>query len=95
MHWDEETVLWLPEMATRVPNMRTKQVSWDAGTCSAASYGHLEWLNMTKTVVLGMRVLYMAALNGHLECLKYAHENGCRWNGLTCAEAARNGHLEV
>ena len=19
-------------------------------------------------------------LNGHLECLKYAHENGCPWN---------------
>ena len=23
---------------------------------------------------------FEAALNGHLECLKYAHENGCPWD---------------
>ena len=23
---------------------------------------------------------YWAAKNGHLNCLKYAHENGCPWN---------------
>ena len=37
---------------------------------------------------------YMAALNGHLECLKYAHENGCSWNKHTCSKAAFHGHLE-
>ena len=36
----------------------------------------------------------IAARNGHLECLKYAHENGCPWDKFTCADAARNGHLE-
>ena len=35
-----------------------------------------------------------AAQNGHLECLKYAHENGCPWNEMTCSKAAENGHLE-
>ena len=35
-----------------------------------------------------------AAKNGHLECLKYAHENGCPWDGETCSNAAKNGHLE-
>ena len=35
-----------------------------------------------------------AAKNGHLECLKYAHENGCPWDGETCYNAAQNGHLE-
>jgi hypothetical protein len=35
-----------------------------------------------------------AALNGHLECLKYAHENGCEWDNETCRNAEQNGHLE-
>ena len=36
-----------------------------------------------------------AAQNGHLECLKYAHENGCPWDEEeTCRYAAFNGHLE-
>jgi hypothetical protein len=35
-----------------------------------------------------------AAENGHLECLKYAHEHGCPWNENTCLNAAENGHLE-
>ena len=36
-----------------------------------------------------------AALNGHLEVLKYARENNCPWNESTCRNAAYNGHLEV
>ena len=35
-----------------------------------------------------------AAANGHLECLKYARENGCPWNKKTCEAAALNGCLE-
>jgi len=35
-----------------------------------------------------------AAYYGHLECLKYAHENGCPWDKYTCEYAAYNGHLE-
>ena len=45
---------------------------------------------MKGLVLTGVR----AAKNGHLECLKYAHENGCPWDGETCSEAAENGHLE-
>lgn len=36
-----------------------------------------------------------AAFNGHLDVLKYAHENGCEWDEYTCTCAARNGHLDV
>ena len=36
-----------------------------------------------------------AALNGHLEVLKWARENGCPWDSFTCSYAALNGHLEV
>jgi hypothetical protein len=39
-----------------------------------------------------MRVL--AARKGHLECLEYAHENGCEWDEETCVFAALNRHLE-
>ncbi|ATZ80083.1 ankyrin repeat/DNA polymerase domain-containing protein [Bodo saltans virus] len=35
-----------------------------------------------------------AASKGHLECLKYLHENGCPLNWTTCAYAAKNGYLE-
>ena len=34
-----------------------------------------------------------AAQNGHLDCLKYAYENGCSWNGYTCRRALEEGHL--
>jgi len=35
-----------------------------------------------------------AAYGGHLECLKYLHENGCPWDKRACASAAGGGHLE-
>ena len=35
-----------------------------------------------------------AASHGLLDCLTYAHENGCPWDSRTCAEAAKNGHLD-
>jgi hypothetical protein len=35
------------------------------------------------------------AKGGHLEVLKYAHENGCPWSLWVCAYAAEGGHLEV
>lgn len=36
----------------------------------------------------------MAAYNGHLECLKFAHEHGYKWDEWTCYYAAYNGHIE-
>ena len=37
---------------------------------------------------------YYAAKNGHLQCLRYAHENGCHWNERTFYEAAYYGSFE-
>ena len=39
-------------------------------------------------------LLLEAAVNGHLECLKYVHTKGCPWDEETCRVAARGGHLE-
>ena len=39
-----------------------------------------------------MPVTY-AAKKGHLNCLKYAHENGCPWDEDTCIIADKNGNL--
>ena len=36
----------------------------------------------------------IAAGNGNLECLKFAHEIGCHWDEETCTQAAINGQLE-
>jgi len=33
-------------------------------------------------------------MNGNMDCLVYAHQNGCRWNKETCSVAARMGYLE-
>nr|QBK86100.1 MAG: ankyrin repeat protein [Marseillevirus LCMAC101] len=36
----------------------------------------------------------MAAENGNLKCLRYAHENGCPWDPDTTCAAAANGELK-
>ncbi|GFH52444.1 ankyrin repeat domain-containing protein [Chaetoceros tenuissimus] len=35
----------------------------------------------------------LAAREGHLDCLRYLHENGCEWDSHSCRTAAGNGHL--
>src|SRR6188508_2478778 len=35
-----------------------------------------------------------AARSGHLNCLKYAHENGCQWDYWTHVWAIMNGNLK-
>jgi hypothetical protein len=34
------------------------------------------------------------ANNRNLECLRYAHENGCPWNARTCTFAAISGNID-
>ncbi|CAB9527009.1 ankyrin repeat protein (Partial), partial [Seminavis robusta] len=38
---------------------------------------------------------FEAAANGHLEILKYAHENGGPWDERTCTKAAQEGHFKI
>jgi hypothetical protein len=47
-----------------------------------------------KMAVLGVIAHTMRRQGGgYLDCLKYAHENGCPWNEYTCMRAAKGGHL--
>ena len=34
-------------------------------------------------------------MEGNLDVLKYAHENGCPWDEWTCSNAAKGGHMNV
>ena len=31
---------------------------------------------------------------GHIDCVKYLHENNCKWNIDTMLCAVKNGHLD-
>ena len=37
---------------------------------------------------------YIAATEGHLDCLKYLYENGCPWDEMTTYGAVIGGHLD-
>jgi hypothetical protein len=41
------------------------------------------------------QICRIAALNGHLEILRWARSQGCPWDEITCTWAAQKGHLEV
>ena len=42
-----------------------------------------------KWMSLGFEDLFFCCQNGHLECLKYAHENGCPWDEKTCSKCCQ------
>jgi len=44
--------------------------------------------------ILNTNTTVYAAEYGHLDCLKYAHENGCPWDDFTTLYAGKNGHLD-
>jgi hypothetical protein len=66
---------------------------------TAAAAGDLEILRYLEDKFLGydhrVRVCELAAVEGHLDILRYAHENGYPWDGDSCRAAARNGHLSI
>jgi len=39
------------------------------------------------------QVIVAAAEHGHLDCLQYAHRQGCKWDVLVLTKSAYNGHL--
>jgi hypothetical protein len=45
--------------------------------------------------MLNRYIIAHAALNGHLEVVKYLRQLGISWNEQTCRNAAMKGHLEL
>ncbi len=65
----------------------------------ATQNGHFEMLkwmcdNYNIEGFIENEVCYYASYHGYLNILKWAHEEGYKWNAHACSIAARNGHLE-
>ena len=76
-----------------------KKCKWDKRTINAAAYqGNLEMVKycVANKCPIGTGACANAAENGHLECLKYLHEEAnAPWDMGTAIWAAENGHLHI
>jgi hypothetical protein len=76
-----------------------KKCRWDFRTILAAAYqGNLEMVKycVANKCPIGTGACANAAENGHLECLKYLHEEAnAPWDMGTAIWAAENGHLHI
>lgn len=76
-----------------------KRVGWDNILCDyLALIGDLRGLKWAheKGILLAYGEIWTcenAAQMGYLECLEYAHTQGCKWNVYTTLAAAKNGHF--
>ena len=83
-------VRWLREV---------KKFDWNDWTINGAAGGgsspHRDVLHGTEMSTLAsLAACACAAESGHLDALKYLHENGVPWDFHTCAFARENNHLE-
>jgi hypothetical protein len=76
-----------------------KKCGWSPLTIEAAAErGNLEMVKycIANECPVDEHACACAAYNGHLECLKYLHEEArAPWDWLTAVWAARNGHLHI
>jgi len=76
-----------------------KKCEWDEGTIlPAAGQGNLEMVKycVANECPVDWRACAFAALNGHLECLKYLREEAkAPWGSATAASAAEYGHIHI
>ena len=76
-----------------------KHCDWDSKTMRiAAEQGNLEMVKycVAKKCPIDWHACARAARYGHLECLKYLHEEvKAPWDSYTASWAAENGHLHI
>ena len=76
-----------------------KKCEWDEGTINAAAdQGNLEMVKycVANECPIDEMACACAAVDGHLECLKYLREEAkAPWDSDTASWAAENGHLHI
>ena len=102
--WDEEAYFCRRVAQTNKLELlkwarEEKECEWNVWTISAAAYkGNLEMVKycVANECPIDEGACAYAALNGHLECLRYLREEvKAPWDFYTAAWAARNGHLHI
>ena len=102
-YWDET---WFCREVARTNNLELlkwareeKKCEWDWRTIQAAAeQGNLEMVKycLANECHIDEYACAYAALNGHLECLKYLREEGkAPWDSWTAYYSAQNGHLHI
>jgi hypothetical protein len=101
--WSEtffcEKVAWTNKLELLKWIREEKKCRWDAGTIDAAAeQGNLEMVKycVANRCTVTADACAFAALEGHLECLKYLREEAkAPWGSETANWAAENGHLHI
>jgi len=101
--WDETyfcyKVAWTNKLELLKWAREEKKCEWNVGTIkTAALQGNLEMVKycVANECPIDEDACACAAMNGHLECLKYLHEEvKARWDSGTAECAAQNGHLHI
>ena len=101
--WDEPPFCWKVARTNKLELLKwireEKKCKWDERTIStAAEQGNLEMVKycVANECPISTYACAFAARGGHLECLKYLHEEGkAPWDLHTASCAAENGHLHI
>lgn len=81
-----------PGVHYHVPRGRLKSLMERA--IAGGSVDCVRWL-VGRGMVLGWRACAIAAKHGHLDMLRYARENGARWDDVVCHAAVLHNRVDV
>ncbi|CAL6381818.1 unnamed protein product [Bathycoccus prasinos] len=101
--WDERSFCSQVALTNKLELLKwareKKKCKWDRRTiCAAVCQGNLEMVKycIVNKCPISMLECADAAENGHLECLKYLHEDAkAPWDEYTAIWAAAKGHLHI
>jgi len=102
-YWSESYFCWRVALTNKLELLKwareEKRCRWNDRTINMAAYqGNLEMVKycVANECPIDEWACAHAAKNGHLECLKYLHEDAkAPWDEYTAAWAAQNGHLHI